>query len=308
MKALVNSPGGGERLTMSEVAEPSAAPDEALVAVRAFGLNRGELALIARRPGGWRPGQELSGVVVRAAADGSGPAAGEHVVALVENAAWAERAAVPVSRMAVLPKGVGFAAAAGLPMAGLTALRLLRRCGTLLGRDLLMTGATGGVGNFLVQLAALGGARVTAIGRLERSDWLRRRGASSVASSIDAVEGRHDVVLESVGGKSLEAAIARVRPGGRILSYGCSSGERASIDIFSFFGGENASIETYFSYQGVERSDVPADLAYLAALVRAARIDAAPGLALNWRQTIEAIGALEARSVGGKIVLEIPED
>jgi NADPH:quinone reductase len=87
-----------------------------------FSLNRGELALLAMRPEGWRPSQDIAGVVVQAAADGSGPQAGTHVVALVDGGGWAQRVAAPTARMAALPDNVSFASSASLPVAGLTAL------------------------------------------------------------------------------------------------------------------------------------------------------------------------------------------
>src|SRR5260370_18885042 len=99
MLAIVNTPGGPEPVAIREVAEPDLRPNEALVAVHAFSLNRGELRLFQVRPEGWRPGQDIAGVVARAAADGSGPAAGTRVVALTDQAGWAEPAPVPSHRM-----------------------------------------------------------------------------------------------------------------------------------------------------------------------------------------------------------------
>src|SRR6266550_7702419 len=77
---------------------PTPAADEALVAVRAFSINHGELALLKTRTNQWRPGQDVAGVVVEPAADGSGPPPGSRVVALVEEAGWAELAPVPTAR------------------------------------------------------------------------------------------------------------------------------------------------------------------------------------------------------------------
>ena len=86
MLAIVNTPGGPEPIAIREVAEPELQPNEALVAVRTFSLNRGELRLFQVRPEGWRPGQDIAGVVLQAAADGSGPPAGTRVVALCDQA------------------------------------------------------------------------------------------------------------------------------------------------------------------------------------------------------------------------------
>src|SRR4051794_5953812 len=112
MLAIVNTPAGPEPVAIREVAEPEPKPNEVLVAVRAFSLNRGELRLFQVRPEGWRPGQDIAGIVLRAAADGSGPAAGTRVVGLCDQAGWAERAAVPSHRIAPLADDVSFAAAA----------------------------------------------------------------------------------------------------------------------------------------------------------------------------------------------------
>src|ERR1700756_217447 len=117
MLAIVNTPGGPEPIAIREVPEPEPRPNEALVAPHAFSLNRGELRLFQARPEGWRPGQDIAGIVWRAPAAGSGPAAGTRVVALCDWEGWAERAAVPSHRIAPIPDNVSFAAAAALAVA-----------------------------------------------------------------------------------------------------------------------------------------------------------------------------------------------
>src|SRR3954454_620818 len=79
MLALVTSSDSATGLKLAEFGEPQPAPDEALISLRATSVNRGELRLLAMRPNGWRPGQDVAGVVERAAADGSGPAVGARV-------------------------------------------------------------------------------------------------------------------------------------------------------------------------------------------------------------------------------------
>jgi NADPH:quinone reductase len=118
MKTVVNNPGGP---AITAVDDPRPGSGEALVAVRAFSVNRGELDLLQTRTSRWRPGQDVAGVVVAQAADGSGPAADTRGVALAEQAGWSELAAVPTSRLAPLPAEVGIEQAAALPLAGLTA-------------------------------------------------------------------------------------------------------------------------------------------------------------------------------------------
>src|SRR5215471_7897944 len=126
MRALVATANAQAPLELRDVDAPQASASESLVDVRAVSINRGELRLLGARPAGWRPGQDIAGVVSQAAADGSGPPVGTRVVALVDQAGWAERVAVPSSRIAALPDDISFAQAATLPVAGLTALRALR--------------------------------------------------------------------------------------------------------------------------------------------------------------------------------------
>ncbi|HEY4439621.1 MAG TPA: hypothetical protein VGN14_04155, partial [Candidatus Elarobacter sp.] len=146
MKAVVvdrSAPGG---LKLAEVAVPQPLPFEAVVRVAAISLNLGEVRRAKNNPDGWRPGWDIAGVVDSAAPDGSGPPAGTRVVGLLGEGAWAERVAVPSSALAALPDGVSFERAATLPVAGITALWALGKRGSLLGRRVLVTGASGGVG------------------------------------------------------------------------------------------------------------------------------------------------------------------
>src|SRR5260221_9679714 len=187
MGALVATGSSATPLEIGTVDEATAEAGQSIVEVRAISISRGELRLLAMRPEGWRPGQDIAGVVSHAAADGSGPPVGTRVVAMVDQAGWGERVAVPSSRLGVLPDGVSFAQAASLPVAGLTALRTLRLGGFLLGRNVLVTGATGGVGHFAVQLAARAGAHVVGISRdLARGKALLDAGDVSLASHASA--------------------------------------------------------------------------------------------------------------------------
>src|ERR1700719_488263 len=158
MLALVNTPSAAMPVELREVAEPEPTSDQAIVEVHTFSVNRGELMLLANRPEGWQPGQDIAGIIVQAAADGSGPKEGTRVVALADGAGWAQRVGAPTARMDALTDNLSFASAATLPVAGLTALRTVRLGGDLLGRRVLITGAAGGVGRFAVQLAGPSGA------------------------------------------------------------------------------------------------------------------------------------------------------
>ncbi len=164
MQAVVSTPGGERWAELRELPTPEPGPDELLVEVHAAGINRGELTLVQMRED-FRPGQEIAGVVA------DGPRKGERVVGLADWHGWAEYATVPEHRTVPLPDDIDFATAAALPMAGNTALNLIRLSGDLLGRNVTVTGASGGVGVIAVQLARLAGANVD--GRLRGH---RRRG------------------------------------------------------------------------------------------------------------------------------------
>jgi NADPH:quinone reductase-like Zn-dependent oxidoreductase len=268
MLAVVNTPGGPEPVAIREVGEPKLRPNEALVAVHAFSLNRGELRLFQVRPEGWRPGQDIAGVVLKQAADGTGPAAGTKVVALTDWEGWAERAAVPSHRIAPLADNVPFAAAAALPVAGLTALRSLRHGAPLLGKRVLVTGAAGGVGNLAVQLAARSGARVTAIvGNADRARVLDGLGAAETVNRIEEAQGRFSLILEAVGGASLRAAIERIEARGAIVVFGNSSGEPAELNFRDFAEHQNARIQAFHYFTSEPEERFGPDLALLASLV-----------------------------------------
>lgn len=298
MKALV--PDGHGSVRLDETAEPVPAPHEALVAVQAYSVNRGETFLLdAPRPG-WRPGKDVAGTVLAAAADGTGPAAGTRVVGHAAASGWAERAAVATSGLAPLPDGVDVTTAAALPLAGLTALRLLRRAGSLVGRRLLVTGASGGVGHYLVELAV--GADVTAVTATPlRGARLRELGAGTVSDPADA-EGWFDVAMESVGGASFAATRHKVRPDGLLIWFGQASGQPITVDFFDWVDDSVGATITQFSYA---EGDDAADLAALVRLVATDRLHPEIGSVAPWDRTAQALDDIRARRLRGNAVLTL---
>ncbi|RWP88704.1 MAG: oxidoreductase [Mesorhizobium sp.] len=304
MLALVISSGSATGLSISELAEPQPASNEALVSVHATSLNRGELRLLSIRPNGWIPGQDIAGIVERAAADGSGPAVGARVAALVDQAGWAQRVAVPTDRLAVLPDDVSFAAAATLPVAGTTALRTLRHGGDLAGQQVLITGASGAVGRFQIQLARHQGGFVIAVAAARHAEDLRNLGARQVVEAIDLAEGPFSLITESVGGQSLACAIERVAPGGTIVMFGSSSGELTPVGFRQFVPDhEGARLQTFAYY--TSGPGIGEDIASLLALVAAGRLETRVALTVPWTDIAQALDALRQRSFSGKAVLTI---
>jgi NADPH:quinone reductase-like Zn-dependent oxidoreductase len=303
MLAYVSTPGGGSAAELRDVPDPSPAEHEAVLDVRAFAVNRGELNLLASRSE-WRPGQDVAGVVAVPAADG-GPPRDTRVVALVDQAGWAQRVAAPLRRLAPLPAGVSFQAAAGLGVAGLTALRALRRGGSLLGKRVMVTGASGGVGQFAVQLAHAGGAQVTAVGTAARAERLQAIGADDVVGAVEEASGLFDVILESVGGPMLAQAVRKVAPEGVIVVFGFSSREPSPISFPDFGGHTRARIESFYVYQSGEPPWFGDDLAYLVAQIDRGRLVPQIGYSGSWRDLEGGLAALRNRQVFGKVVLQV---
>lgn len=305
MRGYVTDPAapGGLRLA-EELPEPAPAPDEAVVEVRAYAINRGELTLLQLRPDGWRPGQDLAGVVVRPAADGTGPQEDTRVVAIAEGAGWSERIALPTNVVAPIADGVGFEQAASLPIAGLTSLRALRAVGPVLGRRVLVTGATGGVGQFAIQLAVAAGAAVTAqVSSPERAELARQLGAHEIVVDLDEDGGeRFDGVLDGVGGEVLEAAVHRLAPEATVATYGTVGGQ-AKLGYLDFRGAPNGRVlGLYHAYPEATRGQ---DLAILGGLVADGRLTPHLGLVDDWTKTRDALDALRQRRVRGRVVLTV---
>jgi len=295
MRALVVTPGSPSGLVLGEAPDPAPAPNETLIEVAHSSLNFGDVSSAPNEVPGSVPGWDAAGVVVKAAEDGSGPAAGARVLSFGYTGAWSGLRAVPTDELAVVPAGVDLGVAAALPVAGVTALRALRAAGPLIGRRVLVTGASGGVGRYAVQLAARGGAHVVAAAR--RGTGLAELGAAEVVPGLDGLDPV-DVVIENVGGATLVGAWAALAPGGSLQSIGWTSGEPAVFPVYSTVGLAKSlaafQVGTAFG----------TDLEYLLELVAAGRLAVDVGWRGSWRRFDEAVAGLLGREFAGKAVLD----
>jgi NADPH:quinone reductase-like Zn-dependent oxidoreductase len=225
-------------------------------------------------------------------------------VGIADGGGWSELVNAPSHRVAVLPDDVDFADAAALPVAGLTALRALREAGPLLGRRLLVTGATGGVGSFAVQLGAAAGAHVTAlVSRPERAQAARALGAHEAVTLDELGDARFHAVLDGVGGPVLSAAIHALEPRGAAVAYGVAGGREPTPLAFYDFAGL-ARLVGFFVYQTGEET-FGDDLAALAGLVADGRLRVDREVTRDWSETQPAVAALRERQVTGKVVLTV---
>jgi len=290
---------------LTDVAEPDTALDEATVAVEAFSINRGETFLLESPRPGWRPGKDIAGRVVRAADSGDGPPIGARVVGHPRANGWAERVAVPIRQLALLPDRVDFQTAAALPLAGLTALRLMRAIGPLAGRRILITGASGGVGHFFTELASAAGAEITVVTRdRQRSSRLLELGAQWAVQDVSAAPASMDVVMESVGGASFTAALTRLAPRGLLVWFGQAGRVPATVDFFSFFDRHQSASIRHFDYTDSDVADA-SDLATLVRLAANGRLHPEIGVVSPWQRTSETIADLRERRIRGKAILTV---
>jgi NADPH:quinone reductase-like Zn-dependent oxidoreductase len=306
-RAVVVDPDAPGRLVIRPVAEPIPDRGEAVVRVRALSLNRGEVRRSGTAAAGWRPGWDLAGEIEGPAADGSGPRAGARVVGLLPEGAWAERVAVPTHALAELPDTVTFSQAATFPVAGLTALHALARGGSLVGRRVLVTGATGGVGDFAVQLARLGGARVTASARrADQAPALRQLGAHEVVVGEEIPPSpRYDLVLDSVGGRTLGTALAALHRGGVCVSFGVSAAAEVTFDARQFFFAGRTTLYGFYLFAELGSEPASVGLRRLSDLVAAGQL--APHISVErpWTEIGRVALDLMARRFPGKAVLTL---
>lgn len=311
MRALVAAPGRPANIELREVDEPDRAPNQAIVEVRASSLNRGECSTLQSAPDGWRPGWDVAGVIAEPPAEPSEEGwiieAGTRVIGWANGGAWAERVAVRSGHLAPIPEDLSFEPASTLPVAGLTALGTLGFGGSLDGSGVAITGAAGGVGRFAVQLAHDAGAKVTAVvGNPERGEGLRELGADDVVVGLEAEGEPFDLILESAGGPSLAAALARVSPDGTVVSFGNSSSEPTTFDARGFYRRGRPTLRGYFvTHELLEGRLGTAELKRLVELVSSARLRVEVGQVVRWTDAASAVTALLERRVRGKAVLTV---
>ncbi len=310
IQAILVNPDAPARLALGEKEEPSPTPGETLVRVAAISLNRGEVRRAQSAEAGFNPGWDLAGTVEKAAADGTGPPEGARVVGLMNPGAWAELVAVPTNALAELPEGVSFEAAATLPVAGLTALYTLEAGGNLLGRSVLVTGASGGAGQFALQLARDAGAHVVALVRRgEHEALVREAGAHEVAvgerGAAAEAYGPFDLVVDSVGGPVLGDALGMLATGGTCVSFGVTAGAEVTFDARAFYLTGGASLHGFILFHEVLARPASEGLARLAALVAEGRLKTGISVEEPWTEVGSVAQSLLDRAYTGKAVLRV---
>jgi NADPH:quinone reductase len=296
---------GAGRLAVNAVPPPEPGDGEALVRVAAVSLNRGEVKTAFAAQAGWRPGWDFAGTVVQAAKVGGGPAVGTRVVGFAAAGAWAELVAAAPIFLAPLPDAVSFETAATFPVAAGTAMVALSKGKPAGGRRVLVTGASGGVGIYAVQLAKGAGDEVTAAIRNPAYEPLMRElGAAEVTigETLSAEIGPFDMIVESVGGRTLGTALGLLAPGGTCVVLGASEGAITEFDAGKFRAGGTTLYGLAMFYE-LQNEPPTALLGRIAALAAEGKLKPV----IERRAPIEDVDALcrelVDRSYVGKAVL-----
>jgi len=286
--------------------------NEAIVKVSTISVNRGELRRAERvADGETQIGWDFAGTISEIAADGSGPPAGTRVVGFsTRMEGWSEFVPVQSNYLATIPDNVSDAQAATLPVAGLTALHAVDAATALIGRNALITGATGGVGAFAVQLAAIGGANVSAqIRQSEHRGFIERLGDFPVVVTATGrefeLEASYRLIIDGVSGPILANAISALAPDGVCVCYGVTDAPEIPVDIGQFMRIGLARILGFHLYAKSESSPPSDNLPRLLALVGEGRLNCVIEREASWSEVGRVAQDLIDRRFLGKAVLHL---
>ncbi|MFJ4901047.1 NADP-dependent oxidoreductase [Streptomyces sp. NPDC088727] len=294
--------GGPEVEALVEQQAPVPAAAELLIAVRAAGVNPVDWKL---RTGYTRPGSEpqpfptvlgseAAGVVVAVGTDVEGFAAGDEVFGTPVTGGYAEYTLLPVAVTAHKPAGLSFTDAAALPVAAATAYDGLRQLAPAPGSTLLVTGAGGGVGNAVVQLAHHAGVKVVAVAGAAKKDFVESLGAVHVESGAPLAERVRaaapdgvDAVFDLVGGDTLREAASLLADPAALIS---AADKPLAVEL----GGA-----------AVVRARTSAVLTEVADLVVAGALRTHVTRTYPLSEAGEALRAVESGHARGKTVIEV---
>ena len=331
MKALLShAPGEPDTLRLDDVPDPLAGPGELLVRVRAAAINYPDVLIIEdkyqmRPPRPFAPGGEIAGEVEAVGEGVEGWKVGDRVIAVPGFGGLAEKIVIPAASAIALPASRSFVDGAALLLTYATSIHALYDRGNLAsGETLLVLGAAGGVGLAAIELGKARGARViAAVSSEDKAQAARDAGADdaivyprgpfdkdgqkTLAGLFKAAVGPRgaDVIYDPVGGDYAEPALRSIAWGGRYLVVGFPAGIPRlplnltllkSCDVRGVFWGAFAT------------RDPAANAAHVASLFKlwdegriGPRVSATYPLARGG----EAIAALAARSVIGKVVVTL---
>jgi NADPH:quinone reductase-like Zn-dependent oxidoreductase len=323
MKAMVHdSYGSADVLELRDVDQPAIGADEVLVRVRAAGVDRGVWHVMTglpypirlagyglRAPKNAVLGTDLAGVVEVVGKDVTRFQPGDEVFGIGKGA-FADYARVPENKLAPKPTNLSFHQAAVVAISGLTALQGVRDHGRVeAGHQVLIIGASGGVGSYAVQLAKAFGAEVTAVCSGTKVDMVRSLGADRVIDYTrdDFAKGlqRYDVILDIGGNSSLSRLRHALAPKGTLVIIGGETDGR-------WLGGSDRQVRAMLMSPFISQNmgtfickENHEDMLVLKELIEAGKITPVIDRAYPLSEVPKAVRYLEEGQVRGKIVITV---
>lgn len=322
--------GDAEGSRLMDVPPPAPRPRDILVQVRAAGLNpvdfkfrEGKLRAILRPKLPFVLGNELAGEVIAVGADVKRFRVGDRVFARVAKeraGAFAEQACVDEDHAAHMPRDLDFAAAAAVPLAGLTALQALRdELGVKPGQKVFISGGAGGVGTFAIQIAKQLGAHVTTTASKRGEALVRSLGCDEVidytTQDVSKAGGRFDAGFDLIGGKTLDQMFEIMKPGTTIVSVANPpepqtaikdlGGSRTLSAIFWIisYGVRRRARRAGVCYRFLLMHPSGSDLAQLAQLIEQGKLMVTVDKRYPFANISEALAYVESGRAKGKVVV-----
>jgi NADPH:quinone reductase-like Zn-dependent oxidoreductase len=317
MKAfLYEKYGPPQSIRMAEVEKPVPSANEVLVKVRAASINAADWHIVRGKPlfsratlGLLRPKHQILGgdIAGQVEAVGSGVTRfkpGDEIYAgLLDHGygGFAEFVSVPVDVMSLKPASLSFEEAAAVPTAAVTALQGLVYHGEIKSdQQVLINGASGGVGSFAVQVAKSYGPEVTAVTSTKNIELVRSLGADHVLdyTTTDFVQSgrRYDLILDTVGNRSLSDLRRGLTTGGKAAVTGFTNVAR--LLGLSLLGGKNLAL--------VQAHVTAKDLDVLSELIEAGKVRPQIDRQYEFAEIPAAIAYLEQGHARGKVVIGMP--
>jgi NADPH:quinone reductase-like Zn-dependent oxidoreductase len=318
MKAIVQSEyGSPDALKIKEIDRPKIKDDEVLVKVIATSVNAGDIFSLKGTPfmvrfsvGFPKPkdfilGWDVAGIIEEVGKDVEGIDVRDEVFGCTESA-FAEYVVMDKKKFAKKPSNISFEEAAAVPTAAITALQRLRDGGNIKrGQKVLITGASGGVGSFAVQIAKSYGTEVTGICRTEKVEMVKSIGADHVIDhkkeDLAKLDQRFDLILDNVGKWSFSDMKKVLTPQGMIIPNSGHGGMKYVIKAFAL---------APFSKKigGMKIADLNSrDFNILKDLLESEKIKPSIDRVFSFENTAEALKYLDGGKVKGKIVIKVAD-
>lgn len=303
---LLESFGGTEALRVKQIDRPEPGDSEVLIKVHAASVNpvdykiaSGQYAAVKQDQLPMVLGRDISGTVVSCGRQVTGLQAGDEVFAMLDRAhgGFAEYVALSAELCAAKPAKLDHAAAAAVPLAGITAWQGLFDHGQLnSGQRVLIHGGPGGVGHFAIQFAKERGANVSTTGSAQDKDFLRLLGADQAvdykSDRFEEVVHDVDLVLDLIAGDTQERSWAVLKDGGALISALAKPSEMLARE-------RRARATSYMAQPNA------AELGQIGQLIAAGKVKPYIEATFALDEAAKALQRLQHRHTQGKIVLEV---